>query len=204
MLFYRFARLLCKIVCLILFQLTGRGRRNVDKVKGAIFAVNHTSFFDPVVAGSICPRPLYYLARRSLMELRFLNLVLPKLNVILFNRDEPEISIFKKIIKLLRQGGLVLMFPEGTRSRDGNFLPAKNGVGLLALKAKVPIIPVYVRGAYKVLPRHAKFPRLAKISVIIGEPIYLDTWLAKSRLEKGDFQEVADLVMARIKRLSKQ
>ncbi len=202
MLGYRLARFICKIICLVLFQMTGRGRRNVYKIKGGIFAVNHTSFLDPMAAGSFCPRPLFYLARQTLTKNGFLKFVLPRVNVMLFNRDEPEIGIFKKVIKLLRQGRLMLMFPEGTRSLDGNLQPAKNGVGLLALKARVPIIPVYVSGTHKALPKQAKFPRLYKIRVTIGEPIYLDKWLAKPRLEKSDFQEVADLVMERIKKLS--
>lgn len=198
---YRFLRFIANCMFRCLFHLQVRGRENVYKVKGAILAVNHASFADPVFAGVASGRILYYLARKSLFEYRFLGSLLQKINVMPLDREFLGIGTFKKIIKLLRKGRIVLIFPEGTRSPDGKLLPGRSGIGLVALKAKVPIVPVYIKGAYKVLPRHRNFIRLAKVTVTIGEPIYLDTWFHKSRIQKTDYEEVAKLVMARIRQL---
>lgn len=201
---YRFCRFISKILCHSLFHLQVKGRKNVYKVGGAIYAVNHTSFADPIFAGVACSRKLYYLARRSLFQYKFLGFLLPKINVIPLNRDNPDAGTFKQVIKLLKNGKLMLIFPEGTRSPDGNFLPGQSGIGFIALKAKVPIIPVYIKGAYKAFPRHRSFILPAKIVVSIGEPIFLDTWFRKPHIEKSDYSEIANLVMNRIKQLKKR
>lgn len=186
-----------------LFHLQVYGKGNLRKVKGAILAVNHSSFLDPVFASVASPRPVYFLARKDLFQFsRFFGWFIKNLKAVPFNRDAPDIRALKNVIDLLHRGRLVMIFPEGTRSPDGNLLPGHPGIGYIALKAGVPIVPMYVKGAYKILPRDAKFIRLAKGRVRIGEPIYLDTWLRKEQVERSDYQEVADLVMNRINHLS--
>lgn len=197
----RYCRFICGVISRFLFHLQVKGRKNVYKVKGAIFAVNHTSFIDPVFAAIASPRKLHFLVRRSLYQYKFFGKLIANVNTIPVDRDRLDSGAFKKIIKVLKSGKLLLIFPEGTRSPDGNLLPGRSGIGLIALKAKVPIIPVYVKGTYKIFPRHRNFIRLGKASVSVGEPIYLDTWLKKPHTEKTDYQEIADLVMKRIRQL---
>lgn len=198
---YKLFRFISNIISRTLFHLQVKGRENVYKVKGAILAANHSSFGDPVFAGVASPRPVYYLARKDLFQYRFFGALLHKCNTVPFNRDAPDIGALKHITRLLKEGKLVLIFPEGTRSPNGELLPGRGGISLVALRAKVPIIPVYIKGAYKAFPRHRSFIRLAKVTVFIGEPIYLDTWFRKSHIEKTDYEEIAELVMTRIKRL---
>ena len=198
---YKLCRFIANILCRCLFHLQVKGRENIYKVKGAILAVNHTSFADPVFTGVSSPRVLYYLARKDLFQYRFFGAFLSAINVIPFNRDVPDVGTLRQIIKLLQDGKLVLIFPEGTRSPDGDLLSGQGGIGLVALRAKVPIVPVYIKGAYKVLPRHRNFIRLAKVTVSIGDPIYLDTWFHKSHIEKTDYEEIANLAMTRIRGL---
>ena len=199
---YRFSRFGLQVGAILFFHLTVRGRENLYKVGGAILAVNHSSFLDPIFAGVACSRPLYYLTRKSLFKNKFFGNWLMNVHGIPLNRDAPDSGAWKRVFSLLKKGRMIMMFPEGTRSPDGRLQPAKPGIGRIALRARVPIIPVLVKGGYRILPRHRKFPRLAKAGVVIGEPVYPDQWLWKRRPAKSDCQELADLVMARIKELS--
>lgn len=198
---YVFCKVLVMWLCIIFFHFTMKGRNNIHKVKGAILAVNHASFLDPPVASAGCARRVYFLARKDLFDLKILGKLISKLKAVAFNRDAPDTTTLRNVIKLLKQGKVVLIFPEGTRSPDGDFLPGLGGIGLVALKAKVPIVPAYIKGAYNILPRHRTLPRLRKLSITYGEPIYLDKWLQKSHPDKNDYQKIADLVMEKIKEL---
>lgn len=199
---YRYTRFTAHILLRGLFHLQVTGRKNLRKVRGAVIAVNHSSFADPVFAGVACTRPIYYIARKDLFNNRLFGWFLRAINVLPFNRDAPDTITLKKAIRLLQGGKMVLIFPEGTRSYDGNLMTPHPGIGFIALKAGAPIIPMYIDGAHKILPRGAGFIRLAKGRVRIGEPIYLDTWLRKDRIERSDYEEVADLVMQRLRKLS--
>jgi len=201
---YRFVVFGLHVGAIFFFHLTVRGRKNLYKVGGAIMAVNHSSFMEPIFAGVACSRPLYYLTRKSLHENKFFGNWLMDVHGIPLNRDAPDSRAWKRVFSLLKRGRMIMMFPEGTRSPDGRLQPAKPGIGLIALRARVPIVPVFVKGGYRILPRHRKFPRLAKAGVFIGEPIYPDRWLNNKRPEKSDCQELADLVMARIKELGRK
>lgn len=202
---YWFCRFLCGVLVKYYLRLSVKGRENLHKVKGgAIYAVNHTSYLDPMIAGVASDRVVYYMARKSLYRHKYFGALLRRVNTVPLDRDSADLKALRQMMKLLKEGNLVLMFPEGTRSLDGNFLPARPGVGLMALRMKVPVIPAYVKGSHDSLPKHAKFPRFVKVGIIIGEPIYFDKWLTKKTFEKSDYQEVADLVMDKIKELSKQ
>lgn len=199
---YRYTRIISQLLVRTLFHFHVNGKKNLYKVKGAVLAVNHSSFIDPVLAAVAYTKPIYYLARKDLFSNRLFGWFLRAINVIPVNRDAPDVIVLKKIIQLLKGGKVVLIFPEGTRSPDGNLLPPHPGIGFIALKANVPIIPMYIKGAYKILPRNRKFIRLRKASANIGEPIYLDTWLRNPVTERSDYAEVAGLVMQRIRQLA--
>lgn len=200
--FYRYIRVIVYILLKILFHFQVRGGENLKKVKGAILAVNHSSFVDPVLAGVASPRPLYFLARKDLFRNKFFGWLIRSFHAIPFNRDFPDTVAIRNVVQLLQNGKIVLVFPEGTRSPNGNLLPPHPGIGFIALKAKVPIVPMYIKGAHRILPREARFIRLAKAGAKIGEPIYLDMWLKKEHPERSDYEEVACLVMQRIRQLA--
>lgn len=199
---YRYLWLISNLLARIFFHFQVKGRGNLNKPKGALFAVNHSSYLDPILAGVAARKPIYYLARKTLFRNKFFGWLLRSINVIPFNRDTPDTIALKNVINLLRRGKIVLVFPEGTRTLDGNLQKAHAGIGFIALKAGVPIVPAYIKGSYKILPKHAKFIKLRKAWINIGEPIYLDKWQKKPHLEKSDYEEVADIVMQGISALS--
>lgn len=195
---YKYLRFICSVLVRGLFHFQVRGRHNLRKPKGAIFAVNHSSYLDPIFAGVAARKPIYYLARKTLFRNKFFGWLLRNINVIPFNRDAPDTIALKNVIQLLQKGKIVLIFPEGTRTKDGNLQRAHLGIGFIALKAGVPVVPAYIKGAYKIWPKNSKFIKLKKAWINIGEPINLDKWQGKSKIEKSDYEELADLVMQRI------
>src|SRR5437762_1619567 len=137
-----------------------------------ILAMNHQSFLDPPLAGTACERAFYFLARRTLLNVPLLGLVLPKLNVIPVNQEGVDRSAIKAVIRVLQAGNGVLVFPEGSRTLDGNLQPAEPGMGLVIAKTLAPVVPLRIFGAREALPRSGGRLRFVPITVVIGEPIF--------------------------------
>jgi 1-acyl-sn-glycerol-3-phosphate acyltransferase len=137
-----------------------------------ILAMNHQSYLDPPLAGTACDRAIYFLARRTLLNVPLLGWVLPKLNVIPVNQEGVDRSAIKAVIRLLQAGNGVLVFPEGSRTLDGTLQPPEPGIGLIIAKTLAPVVPMRIFGAHEALPRHGGRLRFVPITVVIGEPIF--------------------------------
>ena len=123
-----------------------------------ILAMNHQSYLDPPLAGTACDRAIYFLARRTLLNVPLLGWVLPKLNVIPVNQEGVDRSAIKAVIRVLQAGNGVLVFPEGSRTLDGNLQPAEPGLGLVIAKTLAPVVPMRIFGAHQALPRERRSP----------------------------------------------
>jgi 1-acyl-sn-glycerol-3-phosphate acyltransferase len=137
-----------------------------------ILAMNHQSYLDPPLAGAACDRAIYFLARRTLLNVPLLGRVLPKLNVIPVNQEGVDRSAIKAVIRLLQAGNGVLVFPEGSRTLDGTLQSAEPGIGLIIAKTLAPVVPMRIFGAHEALPRSGGRLRFVPITVVIGEPIF--------------------------------
>jgi len=138
-----------------------------------ILAANHQSYLDPPVAGSVSDRAIYFLARRSLLDGWFFGWILPKLNVIPVDSETGrDRTALKALIRILRAGQGTVVFPEGQRTPDGNLQPAQPGLGLVVAKTLAPVVPMRIFGAYDAWPIHETWPRLGRITIVVGEPIY--------------------------------
>jgi 1-acyl-sn-glycerol-3-phosphate acyltransferase len=147
-------------------------RERVIQTGPVILAMNHQSFFDPPLAGNACDRPIFFLAKKSLMNVPVLGWLLPKLNVIPVNLEGGDRSALKALIRILSAGDCALVFPEGSRTPDGNLHPALPGLGLLIAKTRSPVVPMRIFGAFDAWPIHGKIHLGRKITIVIGEPIY--------------------------------
>jgi 1-acyl-sn-glycerol-3-phosphate acyltransferase len=136
-----------------------------------IIAVNHSSFFDPPLAGICSRRGVYYLARKTLLKWPFFGPLFPAMNVIPVERDGNDMNALREVIKKIKEGNAVVLFPEGTRSQDGNLQPARAGIGLIIAKTGAPVLPMRIFGAYEAFPKNAKGLRASRITVVLGEPI---------------------------------
>lgn len=163
---------------------------------GFLIVSNHASYLDPLAVGSVVPREIHYLARRSLFR-GPMAVLLASVNTIPTARDQPEPSALRKILGLLAAGHGVLIFPEGTRSADGKLQRAQPGAGFLAAQARVPILPVRVFGSFEALPRSARFPRCVPIRVVIGSP-YLPRPIREGESKKDYYRSLADEMIRRI------
>jgi len=197
-LFYRIAYNLVGIE-LFFHRIRIEGRENVPE-GGCLIVSNHVSFMDPTTVAWGVGGEIYYLARKTLFKPPFWSWFLPICNVLPIDRGGRDISGLRNIIKLLKSGRSVLLFPEGTRSKDGTLQPAEPGAGLVAIKAGVPILPARVFGTFESLSRHTKFLRFHPIRVVIGKP-YLPT-LPEGKKDKEAYQFVAQEMMEKIAALT--
>jgi 1-acyl-sn-glycerol-3-phosphate acyltransferase len=137
----------------------------------AILASNHQSYLDPPLIGSAVDRPIYFLTRKTLLDVPVLGWLLPKLNVIPVDQEGNDRSALKALIRILRAGEATLVFPEGARTLDGQLQPALPGIGLVIAKTLAPVVPMRIFGAHEALPRGGGRLRFHPITVLVGEPI---------------------------------
>jgi len=174
--FFRFFRMSFKIFALTLYRHKIYGKKNLPK-GAAILAPNHASFIDPILLGISIKEPIYYFARKSLFENRFLKFCLRKVYVYPIERGGLDIQAIKATQKFLQEGKKIVLFPEGTRSKDGNLTPFKEGVALIAMRKNTKIVPIYIAGSFKIWPRKKKVPRLfGKSATVIGSSIDPKLW----------------------------
>src|SRR2546421_266960 len=147
-------------------------RERVIQTGAVIRAVTHKIFLDPPLAGNACDRAIFFLAKKSLMNVPVLGWLLPKLNVIPVNLEGGDRSALKALIRILSAGECALVFPEGTRTPDDSLQPAQPGLGLVIAKTRAPVVPMRIFGAHNVWPIHGKLRFSGKITIVVGEPIY--------------------------------
>ncbi len=168
---YAFCRSLCRWFSVLFFRARVHGRHHVPESGGVLLLANHQSFFDPVLTTMALAREGHFMARDTLFDVPILGRLFVSLNAYPVRRGTADISAIKETLRRLKEGKVVVAFPEGTRTRDGSigsFLP---GVPAVALKARTLIVPVLIHGAYRSWPRHRHFPLPAEVIVVYGPPI---------------------------------
>src|SRR6266403_458056 len=153
------------------FRLRVIHRERMIQSGPVILAMNHQSYLDPPLAGTTCDRAIYFLARRTLLDVPLLGWFLPKLNVIPVNQEGVDRSAIKTLIRVLKAGNAALVFPEGSRTLDGNLQPAEPGLGLVLAKTLAPVVQMRIFGAHEALPRGGGGLHLVPITIVIGDPI---------------------------------
>jgi cytidylate kinase len=172
MLWFRFARWLCKVFCHTFLNIKVYDRENVPRNGAIVLISNHQSYFDPVFCGIPLKRPLYFLARDTLFANKVFGKIIASVNTIPVKRGEADIGAIKTVIRKLKEGYGVCLFPEGTRTRDGKIVSFKPGFGLLCRRGNAAVVPVVIDGAYESWPRHKKmFSPGAKIVISYGKAI---------------------------------
>lgn len=181
---YIIAKIKFLIIFKLFFRLKVTGQQNIPQDSPFIIVANHSSLLDPVILGvSIRPK-IIFIAASYLFEIRWLGYLLRKANSIPINRENytNNIKSLKQALKILQKGGVLGIFPEGGVDRQKDDLPIKAGAAFLATRVGVPIVPIKIKGADKVLPRGAKFIRsLNKIEVEIKKPIYCSRQTNKNK-----------------------
>lgn len=184
--FYNFICSLIRIFAKILYRVEIVGENNIPSEGNVILVANHKSFLDPVfMMMAVRERRIIPVAKKELFDVPILRHILKKLDVIPIDRANPGISTIKTILKQIKSGRILGIFPEGTRSSMDMFLPAKPGVGLFAVKTKAIIIPMSIITKYRIF---------SKVKIVIGKPVDMDEYYNR-KVGKEEYVKIAQNMM---------
>ncbi len=182
---YRFLRIGCRWAAITLWRVRVYGVRNVPATGGVVLASNHQSFLDPVLVGLGLRREIHSMARTTLFRNPAFRALIVALNAFPVERDSGDVKGVKEALRRLKAGHALVVFPEGTRTRDGLVAPMKGGIRLLAERAAVPVVPVLIEGAFAVWPRTRGFPGFGTVNVLFGPPVRLEGDAFAQRLQEA-------------------
>jgi len=169
--FWRLCRSAAYIGTILWFDLKTYGVKNVPKTGGALMISNHQSYLDPVLLGVNLPRPLSYLAKSELFRNRFLAWLITSLRAFPVRQGKGDKAAIEETIRRLREGHMLNIFPEGTRTETGEIAPIQRGAALVVRRANVPIVPVVIVGSWEAWPYRQKMFRPHPIRVLYGKPL---------------------------------
>ncbi|MGE4285223.1 MAG: lysophospholipid acyltransferase family protein [Phycisphaerae bacterium] len=168
---YRVGKFLTSVFITIFYRTKLYGKENIPESGGFLMICNHQSFLDPMFCARPIKQSIFFLAKDTLFKGLFGKL-LYWVNTRPVKRGEGDLKAMRGMIEILKNGNGVCLFPEGTRSEDGRISDIKPGFILLCRRAKVPVLPIVVEGAYDIWPKGRKRPRLSgKVVVRIGKLI---------------------------------
>ncbi|MDR2399588.1 MAG: 1-acyl-sn-glycerol-3-phosphate acyltransferase [Endomicrobium sp.] len=182
-------RQMFRIMFKLFYRWDIKGVENIPKTGGAIISPNHTSFFDPPLTGSAMKRPLYFMAKKELFDVPVFGWTIKCTNAFPVRRGVQDVNAMRHAFSLLKDGSLLLMFPEGTRSKDGKLGRAKAGPGMVACNAQVPLIPVKIENTNTML-------KFKKIKIKYGKPIY-----PPKEFTKSDYVTISQRVLDEISKM---
>ncbi len=198
---YQFSTRLFKLFLLLWHRLRIRGVENIPAEGGVLMASNHASFLDPPVVGvGYRGRPIHFMARDTLWNSKFGTWWMTKVGCIPVSRGTGDMRALKTTIKMLKDGKAVSMFPEGTRTEDGELQAAKGGIGFIIEKSGCVVVPAYIDGTYKAHPKGSKGVKPCKVTITYGKPITQEDFQALGTGREA-YDEYAALIMKRIAEL---
>ena len=184
--FYDFALSVLRLFCKVFFKYEVIGIENVPLEGNVIIAANHKSNLDPIfVASSMTTREVAAIAKKELFEHKVLGFILKKLNTIPIDRENTGIATVKQILRAIKDGYVLGLFPEGTRVKGKEFGQAKAGLSLFASKGKANVVPISVISSYKLFSR---------VKIYIGEPIDMSQYF-RAKLTNEDHERISEEIM---------
>lgn len=187
--FYYLGRFLFKVMFVTLYRCKSEGQENIPKDTGVIMAPNHMSFFDPPLTGCFMKRDLYFMGKQELFSVPILGFLIKRTNAFPVKRGMQDVAAFRNVFALLENKKALLMFPEGTRSKDGKLGKARAGVGMVACNAQVPIIPVKITNTNNM----KKFKQL---KIKYGKPI-----MPPKEYTKENYLSLSEKILSEIENL---
>ncbi len=183
---YRLLKFIATLILRIVRRWDVQGRENLPAVGGFLLVANHTSYWDPVVVICAFKEKVHYMAKSELFNIPVIGYVLRISGSFPVRRDKSDREAIRTALRLLAEGRMVGVFPEGTRSHTGDLLRPHLGAAMLAARAKVPMVPIALIGTRGVFGR---------VRMVIGAPVA--GW-APGRVSKADLEKTSDTVMDRI------
>lgn len=162
---------LLQVLWVLFYGVRRTGLDNLPARGAVLLTSNHQSHFDPPLIGACCPRRVNFLARATLFAFKPFGWFIASLGAFPIEREGVGIGGIKTTLRWLKQGEVVLMFPEGTRSHDGRIASFRPGFAALVYRSDVTIVPVGVAGAFEAWPRWRSWPCRGRIRVHFGRPL---------------------------------
>lgn len=201
---YWLVRGLVKLWALIYLRFETIGTEHIPDMGGCVLTPNHASFLDPPLVGvGVRKRVVHFLARASLFRFPIMGWWYRRIGTIPIEQDRGDLAALRSALKELQSGKVVCLFPEGSRSPDGELQTPKGGVGFLIAKAKVPVVPVYVDGTFRAWPRGGRWIKPVKVRVFYGPPIAPDEFTNRMG-GKINHNETVRTVMSHLAELKEQ
>lgn len=191
MTFYEFARSVVYGVFKPWYRIEAIGREHFPKEGGVLLCSNHIHNFDPMVVGIMAPRPIHYMAKEEIFSVPVLGNIVRKCNAFPVKRGFNDREALRTGLKLLKDGHVFGLFPEGTRSKNGELGKGLSGAGFFALRSTAAVVPCAIIGPYR---------SFRKLKVVYGQPIDLE----EMRKEKASAEQVTELIMSKIEKLKKE
>ncbi|WP_442594575.1 lysophospholipid acyltransferase family protein [Neobacillus sp. D3-1R] len=170
------------------YRIKTLGLENFPQEGGVLLCTNHIHNFDPPVVGITAPRPVHFMAKEELFSVPILGKVVPHLNAFPVKRGMSDREALRKGLNILKEGKVLGLFPEGTRSKTGELGKGLAGAGFFALRTDAKVVPCAIIGPYKTFQT---------LKVVYGKPISMD----ELRSSKASVEEVTDTIMNSIKQL---
>lgn len=196
--FYSLVRAVLSVLYSVFFGVKAYGVEGIpNDGRGVILAPNHESHLDPPLLGVTALRPITFLAKDYLFKKPVLGKLIEWLGSIPIKSESQDFRSIRNLVRLLEQGHQILVFPEGTRSHNGEFKEPEGGVGFLALKSRCHVVPVYIDGTFEALPRGAKWFRLHPVRIYYG-PAFVPAEDPQIAASPNPYQETATRIMQKI------
>lgn len=164
----------CRIIVVFFVQVYCRmrvwGRENIPSSGPVLVLSSHQSFLDPILCQNWIWRPFYFVARDTLFK-GFWGALIDSFYTIPIKQEQADIAAMKAIIDVLKQGNIVCLYPEGSRTSDGTIDTVKPGFSLLVRRTDACVVPMVIDGAFECWPRTAKYPKPGRVGVLYGQPI---------------------------------
>lgn len=198
-LWYLFWKLVIAAICKAGFRFRIEGREHEPAAGPFIAAGNHASALDPPLVGMALHRRASYMGKAELFAVPVLGPWLRSVGVFPVRRGEPDRQAIRRSLEVLAEGGVLVMFPEGTRSPDGRLRPAEPGAAMIALRSGARVLPVAVVNSHRILPKTSRWPRFERVIIRIGPPLTVPR--VEGRLDHQLLEEWGRQIMAEIARL---
>lgn len=183
----------------IAFQLRIEGREHEPAQGPFIVAANHASALDPPLVGASLHHRASYMGKSELFAVPILGPLLRSIGVFPVRRGEADHRAIRTSLDVLASGGVLVMFPEGTRSLDGRLQKPEPGAAMIALRTGVAVLPAAVIGSYRILPRGTRWPRFQRITIRMGPPLTVPR--SNGRLDRQALEEWGSQIIEAIERL---
>ena len=196
---YAFLKPITVFFMRLLFRLEARGTEHMPARGPVLIVANHSSFLDPPLVGGASPRPVSFMAKAELFRVPLFGGLIRRLNARPVRREGADAGALRTALRILQEGHVLLMFPEGTRGPEGVLRDPKPGAGMLAVLSGAPVVPVVIRGSGQAWPRGRRLPRPAKVTVTFGPARVFPRRSADGA--RTDYEAVSREMMAAIGRL---